>query len=127
MPNTLSQIVLDCKPHYTCHMPEDIGMDSKSILADNLRTLKAHSGLANLKLAKKCNVSEGTINRALRATGALDIDSIDLIAKAFGLSTWQLLVPGLDVSNPHVVASMTAAERELYKKLSAALSSPLNK
>ena len=101
-------------------------MDPKDILAENVKTLKDRSGLGNLKLSKKCNVSEGTINRALKATGALDIDSIDAIARAFGLHAWQLLVPHLDPTNPHVVAELTSAERELYKKLSAAISNPIN-
>jgi transcriptional regulator with XRE-family HTH domain len=108
-------------------MPEDIGMDPKQILAQNVKLLKAYSGLANLKLAKKCGVSEGTINRAQKASVALDIDSIEAIASAFGLHAWQLLVPNLDPRNPHMVAELTTAERDLYRKLSAAINNPINR
>lgn len=102
-------------------------MDPKLILSSNLKTLKTSSGLPNLKLAKKCGVSEGTINRGLRATGALDIDTVESIATAFGLHAWQLLVPNLDLKNPHIVAELTTAEKELYLKMSAALANPINK
>jgi len=41
---------------------------------------------------------------------------IEDVAKLLGLQPWQLLVPGLDPTNPPVV-TMTETERALYARL----------
>ena len=101
----------------------DMRMDSRKILADNIRTLKEYAGLPNAKLATKCGVSNGTISNALLAKNALDIDTLDAIAKAFHLSAWQLLVPNLDPRNPHHITNISDAEAELYARLKSVLKS----
>jgi transcriptional regulator with XRE-family HTH domain len=98
-------------------------MDSRKILADNLKTLKAYADLPNAKLAAKCGVSNGTISNALLAKNALDIDTLDAIAKAFHLSAWQLLVPNLEPRNPHHITNISESEAALYERLKNALKS----
>jgi hypothetical protein len=62
-------------------------------------------------------VSNGTLDRMRRATAAARIDQVELVAKAFGLEAWQLMVPSLEPRNPPVLAAATEAERALYAKM----------
>ena len=96
-------------------------MPIKKVLADNVKRLKEKEGLSNARMAKKCHVANGTIDRALRATGALDIESVTAIAAAFHLQAWQLLVPDLDPSNPFVICTISPEEQALYTRLKAAM------
>lgn len=91
------------------------------MVAENIRVLKKHSGLSNIKLAAKCGVSEGTINRAMSGKTASQIDSIESIAAAFGLHGWQLMIPGLDPNQPHVIYNISEEEKALYDRLRNAL------
>lgn len=124
MPKTVTHIRDICKrhiPHSGQRITYDIEMDTKTILANNLKVLKGYYGISTLKMAKKCGVGNGTIGRALLGQGALDLDSITSIAVAFKLEPWQLLVPNLDPGNPCVIQELTATEKNLYEKLKLVL------
>ena len=94
-------------------------MDARQILARNLKALmKAHRELNTLpKITAQCGVSNGTLDRMRRATAATRIDQVELVAGAFGLAAWQMMVPGLEPKNPPVLAAASEAERLLYSKL----------
>ena len=96
-------------------------MDIRKVIAENLKTLKANNQLTNLKMAKLCHVSEGTINRAMSGDVGVASDVLSQLAQGFGLHTWQLLVPNLDPSNPPLICQITPEEQALYARLRAAL------
>ena len=56
------------------------------------------------------------MGRILNEEHSPQLKQIDAIAKAFQLSAWQLLIPGLDPSNPPV-CELTKAEKDLYDRL----------
>lgn len=102
-----------------------IGMDAKVVLAVNLRTLLEYSldhpgtgwPSSQKALAKVAKVGRGTVQRALDPTApVLGIDILQRIAEPYKLEAWQLLVPGLDPTNPPVVP-VTEAEKLLTERL----------
>lgn len=62
----------------------------------------------------RVGVGEATIERMLKGTASVQIDSIEAVANGFGLQAWQILVPGLDPTNPPVY--LTPAERDMYNR-----------
>jgi transcriptional regulator with XRE-family HTH domain len=69
-------------------------------------------------LRDKSGVAQATIGRILGDIGEnAKIETVDRLAKAYGLEGWQLMVAGMDPSNPPVLQPVTPAERELYKRL----------
>ena len=73
--------------------------DSKLVLWNNVSALmKARYGKENLtRLAKDAGIGPGTASRIKEHETSVGIDVLDAIAKAFKVSAWQLLVPGLNV------------------------------
>lgn len=75
------------------------------VLARNVRALLTARGTSESALAKSWGLHQGMLNRASNGRTDARIESIDEIAKAFGLQAWQLLVPSFDPhSPPRVVA-----------------------
>lgn len=118
-----------CAYFRKAHMPSDANdtfcMKQKplEIVASNLRTLMAASGMTRKdgtpnqsRLAKRSGVNQRTIGRILALEMTPTIDLLEEIALAFGLHSWQLLIPGLDPSNPPTFV-MSEAERQFYRKL----------
>lgn len=72
-------------------------------------------------LAKKSRVAQSTIGRILSDEGVdAGIETVDKIAKAYGLQAWQMMVAGMDPGNPPVLQPLSKAERELYDNLKKA-------
>lgn len=89
------------------------------VLADNLRVLLA-SGTgptSQLGLKGKSGVAQGTIGRILTEQTAARIDTVERLAKAYSLTGWQLMVPGLDARNPPTLRAMSPEEQALYDRL----------
>ena len=99
-------------------------MDIRKIIADNLKRLKTHHHLTNLKMAKRCHVSEGTINRAMSGEVGVASDVLATIAAGLGLEPWQIMVQNLDPANPPLIAKITPEEQALYDRLKAVLKAP---
>lgn len=59
-------------------------------------------------------VSKSTIYRMAKAEGPVVTDALELVARAFDLQAWHMLVPGLDPANPPYVLA-TEQERVLWK------------
>lgn len=63
---------------------------------------------------EKVGVGEATIERMIKGKADVRLDSIEAVARGFGLQAWQLLVPDLDPRNPPVYLS--DGERDLYQR-----------
>lgn len=74
-------------------------MSAREDLAENIRCLVEQAG-SQSALAKKCGVPQRTISRAMNAENATTVDTLNDLAKGLGMQPWQLLVSGLDPSNP---------------------------
>lgn len=88
-----------------------------NIVADNLERLRARHVSLNTQSAigREAKVDQKTVGRILNKAHEPQINIIAKLAKAFGLETWQLLVPNLDPQNPPSLVSKD--ERELYERL----------
>lgn len=92
----------------------------RSVLAQNLKALMAaHPELGSQSaLKKRSGVAQATIGRILGEEGEnARIETVERLARAFGLEMWQLLVPGMEPGNPPVLQPVTKAERQLYDRL----------
>jgi transcriptional regulator with XRE-family HTH domain len=115
---------------FSCHFLTDgqgvtlALMESKKLLAGNLRALMAYaadtkSGPDSLKrLSRETGLSRATLRAILTETASPAADTLAMIARAYGLETWQLLFPHLDPANPPVVP-VTETEKELTRRLQA--------
>jgi Helix-turn-helix len=74
-------------------------LDSKTILGINLRMLMLHNKHSQGFVHKETGISQSTVGRILYAKVSATTDSIDSIAKLYGLLSWQLLVCNLDIQN----------------------------
>ena len=92
----------------------------RAVLAKNLKALMAHGHMNQTALGKKADIAQSTIGRILKEKHAPDLDTLATLGRALGVSVWQLMVPGLDPSNPPVLQNATPEERELYDRLRAA-------
>lgn len=64
-------------------------------LVSNLRALMRATGMKKPELAKKSGVSERMIGYILAGERTPTVDVADALGKAFNLSGWQMIVPGL--------------------------------
>lgn len=94
-----------------------------SVVAENLRALMLDAGMINNKgepnqsqLHRACGADQRTVGRILAREQSPTVDMLEVIASAFGLHAWQMLIPKLDPKNPPVVV-MSEAERQFYKRL----------
>jgi transcriptional regulator with XRE-family HTH domain len=90
----------------------------RSVLAQNVRALIDHhykdSDNRPKALATDTGLSLSSVQRVLNAEAGASIDTIEVIANAFDLSTYHLVLPNLDVQNPQIVAGASSAERAMY-------------
>lgn len=91
----------------------------ESILAQNIKALLIgkHGPRTQSELAKKSGVAQATIGRLLRSEASATAETIAALAAAYELEAWQLMVAGMDPSNPPVLMPVSKAERALYDKL----------
>lgn len=88
-------------------------------LAANIKTLMgAHTELrTDGRLGKAAGIDQKTVWRIVNKKNEPTLEQLSAIAKAYRVEPWQLLVPGMDATNLPVLQPVTAAERELYKRL----------
>lgn len=92
------------------------------VLAINLRALMAsgRGPRSQNGLREKAGVAQATIGRILSARGEnARIETVERLARAYGLEGWQLMIPGMDPANPPVLQPITKEERALYDRLKA--------
>jgi hypothetical protein len=97
-------------------------IDTSATLWANVQSLMLeHFKEENLsRLAKECGFAQSTATRIKQGNIAPGIDKLDLIARRFGLCTWQLLVPGMDPKNLPALQPVSKQERALYDKIMSA-------
>lgn len=94
-----------------------MGQEVKTVIAENLLKLMKMAGSKNpTAFSKVAGVDQKTVCRILDGEMSPTITVVEKIAIKFGLQAWQLLLPGLDPTNPPVFA-LTETERNLYEKL----------
>lgn len=73
--------------------------DCRTALAKNLKALMDHHGYTQTKLAEKSGVSQRNISNVLNADceSSPTLETIDKLARAFHLTSWHLLLPGLQI------------------------------
>ena len=95
----------------------------RDVLAENLRALMKKSKDRNGTLgtieqvAEASGVSKGVVERMTKAQSNTGIDHLQGIAKAFEMEAWQLMIPGLDATNPPMLAAVTEQQKALWDKL----------
>lgn len=100
------------------------GDSARTILAANLRKLMDNSSTVNTLIALEratelqgCKVGKSTIDRAAKGETPLNLDALEAIAAVYGLSAWQLLVPGVVQNNPPTLKTIGETEEKLYQRL----------
>ena len=94
----------------------------RAILRQNLKALmdSRKGPISQSGLRAKSKVAQATIGRILSERGEnAKMETVERIAKAYGLEGWQLLVAGMDPLNPPVLQPVSPAERALYERLRA--------
>lgn len=94
-------------------------ISSQEILAKNLRALMNDNQHSENDLHKKTGMSQSTIGRVLKGEIATKIDTVDQLARVYGLNSWQILIENLDVKNPPLLQSISSKEIEFYKRIKA--------
>lgn len=97
-------------------------IDTNATLWLNVQALMLkHWGEENLnRLARECKIGPGTAARIKDQKTSVGLETLEKIADNFNLAVWQLLVPGIDPSNPPALQPVNAAERKLYEKIMTA-------
>jgi transcriptional regulator with XRE-family HTH domain len=74
----------------------------KRAIADRPRSRKRDGELidSEKKLALDAEIDQRTVNRIVKMQNEPSIDKLEKLAKALGVQSWQLLVPGLQVKAP---------------------------
>ena len=87
----------------------------RDTLAKNLRALlKAHD-MSGPKLAIKAGIDRKSVNNMVNARFNPDLDNVDAVAKVFGLTAWQLIMPDVSMAFP-----MASDVRKLLERYSSA-------
>ena len=89
---------------------------SKKILAENIKAMISSESLTVRGWAMRHKLEQKKIDRIVKEENAVSLDTLDEIADALGLMSWQLLVAGLDLSHPPKIA-VTETELKLYERL----------
>jgi hypothetical protein len=96
---------------------------ARQVLTDNLKALmKLRAGpTSQTGIKKRSGPAQATVGRILNKAGGENsrIETVERIAKAYGLEAWQLLVPGMNPSNPPVLLAASKEEKALYERLRA--------
>lgn len=118
---------LSCQPRAVPHSDHNRLVDKnqfkpRHVLRQNVKALMA-SGLgptSQTALRAKSGVAQATIGRILGDVGEnAKIETVEKLAKAYGLEGWQMMVAGMDPTNPPVLQPVSPAERALYERLRA--------
>lgn len=89
---------------------------TRNILARNLRRMIDASGLSVRAWAIARELDVKMIDRLTKASHAVTLDKLELIAAATGLQSWQLLLPDLDPTAP-ADAPISEDDRKMLAKL----------
>lgn len=118
---------LICQPQTVCTLAHNrfVKTDDftpRAVLRQNIKALMGTKDgpKTQASLAKASGVAQATIGRILKERGEnARMETVDKLAKAFGLAGWQLLVAGLDPTNPPVLMPMTKEQKAFYERMQA--------
>jgi transcriptional regulator with XRE-family HTH domain len=68
-------------------------VESKAILAEQIRALRAARNWMRVDLAEKAKLAERTLAKIEHAQSAASLDTLDAVAQAFEVSPHELLQP----------------------------------
>lgn len=103
-------------------MPNKADFSPRAVLRRNLKALMAtkEGPRSQNALAEKSGVAQATIGRILSDEGVdAGIETVDKIARAYGLEGWQIMVAGMDPTNPPVLQPVSKEERAFYDRVKA--------
>lgn len=87
---------------------------------DNLTTLmRFHKHESPTDAAKAIGVSQQQIDRILKGQKPR-IDTLERIARGYGVEPYQMMIPGLNPGNPQVLRSVGPQEDAIYAAMKAA-------
>lgn len=92
---------------------------SHDTLVANLAALMAHRGIssdAQVGAMAKPKMDQKTVWRIRNKEQSPTLEKLSALAAAFGLDVWQILIPGLDPSNPPVFV-MSSTEQRFYERM----------
>ena len=94
-------------------------IDSRIIVWRSVSALmQKHYGKENLtRLAREAKIGPGSATRLKECETSLGVELVDKLAAAFGVESWQLMVPGFDPDNLPTLIPVTEGERALYERL----------
>lgn len=72
-------------------------MSTSETLVSNIREVMRATGMKKADVAKKSGVSERMIGYILAKERSPTVDVAEALGKAFGLTGWQMIMPGLPV------------------------------
>ena len=100
-------------------------MEAKDVVAANLRALMAYAkdrgaaGGSVKALSRLSGVSRPAIDAMRSGAGGCGVDTLDAVARVFGLSAWQMLVSELTPPGRPVLANEAAIESEVKRRTAA--------
>jgi hypothetical protein len=95
----------------------------RSVLSRNLQALiDSTPGDSQSALHRRSKVAQATIGRIVSDEGEnAGIETVEKLARAYGLYAWQLLIPGMEPGNPPVLKVASEDEKALYERLHSAI------
>lgn len=108
-------------PFYFSHASR-MKLSARQIVSENLKNLMESdekNKISQAELKRRSGVDQRYIGRILAREYSVSVDILDKLARAFDLQAWQLLVPGLDPTNPPI-NHITESEKRLYERLKEA-------
>jgi transcriptional regulator with XRE-family HTH domain len=91
------------------------------VVAAKARALMAyHKHATPSEAARYCKVSQQQMDRILKGQ-RVRVDTLEKLARGYGLEPYQMLIPGLNPADPQVLRSLSPEEQKLYKALQEAL------
>lgn len=89
------------------------------ILAANLAALRDADAVLTSqgKIGDRAGINQRTVGRIINMEHEPTVGQLTKLARAFRLQPWQLLVPGLQPTNPPMLASESEALRELLSNI----------
>jgi hypothetical protein len=92
----------------------------EKVVADNLRRLMDHhKHRTPTAAARYAGISQQQFDRMLKGQ-KVRIDTLECVARGYGLEPYQMLIPGLDPGNPQILRILSPAELRLYSALEEA-------
>lgn len=96
--------------------------NAKAILWENVSALMRHHwGKENLsQLSREAQIGLASCTRLKEQQTSVGLELIESVARVFGLQAWQLLISGLDPTNPPVFV-MSKEEQQFYARMKNAI------